>query len=294
MPKTELNPAYMQEVSKGFSKVFVNALKTQNEDYKKIALSVKSNVISQNYSWLGDLSGMREWTGDRIFNSLTAFDYTIKKKDWEKSIEVDRDVIAYDNLGFVKPQIQSLAEMVSGHYNSLVFGLLEQNGQCFDGKTFFAKDHSVGSATFSNSLEFALTQENFIKARGEMKGLVNDSGQPLFIRPNLLIVPPELEMTALKILKADTLDNGASNITKDMCELLVCDWLSDEKAWYLLDTTRTLKPLILQINKEVEFVAQDKADSESVFMRKKFRYGIDTEDNAGYGLWQLALKSKPA
>ena len=82
---------------------------------------------------------------------------------------------------------------------------------------------------------------------------------------------------------------------QDLCsKLLVCDWLSDEKAWYLLDTTRTLKPLILQINKEVEFVAQDKADSESVFMRKKFRYGIDTEDNAGYGLWQLALKSKPA
>ncbi|WP_366141190.1 Mu-like prophage major head subunit gpT family protein [uncultured Helicobacter sp.] len=28
-------------------------------------------------------------------------------------------------------------------------------------------------------------------------------------------------------------------------------------------------------------------------MRDSFLYGIRTEDNAGYGMWQLALKSKP-
>jgi len=38
---------------------------------------------------------------------------------------------------------------------------------------------------------------------------------------------------------------------------------------------------------------QDKLDNEAAFMRKEFRYGIDTEDNAGYGLWQMAYKNAP-
>ena len=50
---------------------------------------------------------------------------------------------------------------------------------------------------------------------------------------------------------------------------------------------------MLQKNKEAEFVAQDKLDNEAAFMRKEFRYGVDTEDNAGYGLWQMAYKNAP-
>jgi phage major head subunit gpT-like protein len=36
----------------------------------------------------------------------------------------------------------------------------------------------------------------------------------------------------------------------------------------------------------------DKPDDENVFMRKKFRYGVDDRKNVGYGLWQLAYGSK--
>ena len=36
----------------------------------------------------------------------------------------------------------------------------------------------------------------------------------------------------------------------------------------------------------------DKPDDENVFMRKKFRYGVDDRKNVGYGLWQLGYGSK--
>lgn len=38
----------------------------------------------------------------------------------------------------------------------------------------------------------------------------------------------------------------------------------------------------------------DRADDENVFMRKKYRYGVDDRKNVGYGLWQLAYASKNA
>lgn len=62
--------------------------------------------------------------------------------------------------------------------------------------------------------------------------------------------------------------------------------------WFLLDLSRPIKPIVLQIRKRPEFVAQDKPDSENVFMRKKFRYGVDDRKNVGFGLWQIAYGSK--
>jgi phage major head subunit gpT-like protein len=62
--------------------------------------------------------------------------------------------------------------------------------------------------------------------------------------------------------------------------------------WYLMDLSRPIKPLILQVRKQPQFVAQDNPEAENVFMRKKFRYGVDDRKNVGFGLWQLAYGSK--
>jgi phage major head subunit gpT-like protein len=62
--------------------------------------------------------------------------------------------------------------------------------------------------------------------------------------------------------------------------------------WYLLDLSRPIKPMILQVRKKPQFVAMDRPDDESVFTRAKFRYGVDDRKNVGFGLWQLAYGSK--
>jgi len=62
--------------------------------------------------------------------------------------------------------------------------------------------------------------------------------------------------------------------------------------WFLLDLSRPLKPLILQVRKEPQFVAKDQVTDEQAFMRKQFVYGVDDRKNVGYGLWQLAYGSK--
>lgn len=62
--------------------------------------------------------------------------------------------------------------------------------------------------------------------------------------------------------------------------------------WYLMDLSRPIKPIIFQRRKNPEFVAQDRPTDENVFMRKKFRYGVDDRKNVGFGLWQIAYGSK--
>ncbi len=60
------------------------------------------------------------------------------------------------------------------------------------------------------------------------------------------------------------------------------------EAWYLLDTSRALKPLIYQQRKTPKLVSMTKDDDESVFMRGEYRYGVDLRCNAGFGFWQMA------
>jgi len=62
--------------------------------------------------------------------------------------------------------------------------------------------------------------------------------------------------------------------------------------WYLLDTKRSLKPLIFQDRKGMQFVAMDNPNDEAVFTNKTFRYGVDTRCNVGYGFWQMAIGVK--
>lgn len=63
-------------------------------------------------------------------------------------------------------------------------------------------------------------------------------------------------------------------------------------AWYLLDTSRPIKPLIFQKRRDYAFVAMQDPNDEAVFTRKEFRFGIDARVNVGYGLPHLAYASK--
>lgn len=62
--------------------------------------------------------------------------------------------------------------------------------------------------------------------------------------------------------------------------------------WYLLDTSRPVKPIIFQDRVAPEFTALDKADDQNVFMKDKYLYGLRCRRNVGFGLWQLGYASK--
>lgn len=63
-------------------------------------------------------------------------------------------------------------------------------------------------------------------------------------------------------------------------------------AWFLLDVTRPLKPLIFQSRRAFEFRRMDAPTDEVVFDRNEYRYGVDGRCNVGYGFWQMAYGSK--
>lgn len=63
-------------------------------------------------------------------------------------------------------------------------------------------------------------------------------------------------------------------------------------AWYLLDTSKAIKPFILQLRREYAFVSKTAVTDDNVFDKNEYVYGVDGRLNVGYGLWQMAYASK--
>ena len=114
----------------------------------------KSTTKQNEYGWLGNFPGMREWLGDRVVNALKAHGYTIKNKKYEGTVGVSGDDIEDDNIGIYAPMVQTLAESAKQHPDQLLAALLLAGftSLCYDGQPFFDTDHPIkdGTDTVSN------------------------------------------------------------------------------------------------------------------------------------------------
>ena len=88
-----VNQQSLRGIYVGFNTLFNRAFEGVTPLYTQIATTTPSTTDSETYAWLGDIPGMREWIGDREIQNLSASDYTIKNKDFELTVGVDRNAI---------------------------------------------------------------------------------------------------------------------------------------------------------------------------------------------------------
>lgn len=288
-----ISPQTIRGIYVGFNTLFNKAFAESTPQYTQVATVCPSTTSEETYAWLGDIPGMKEWVGEREVQNLSASDYTIKNKSFESTVSIPRDAIEDDRIALYNPSIQMLGQAAALHPDELVFGLLK-NGfseKCYDGKAFFAEDHPVGKKKVSNKGTAKLSLEAYTAARAAVMSVTNSKDRPLKLVPNLLVVPPALEGLARSITMGEFI-NGTTNTMKGTAQVLVVpDLAGADTAWYLLCTTRPIKPLIFQERKKPKFVAKTSEQDDNVFFEKHYIYGVDSRDNAGFGFWQMAYGS---
>lgn len=282
---------------------FNNAFASAPSIWQKIAMKVPSTTGQNDYAWLSKFPKMQKWIGDKNVKSLEAAKYTIKNDDWEATVEVDRNDIEDDNLGIYGPQAQMAGASAAQLPDEIVIALVNGGftNLCFDGQYFFDTDHVVQGVSVLNKNAVALSVASqaaaiasYGVARTAMRKFKDEEGRPLNITPNVLLVPPALEHIALALINNDRLDDGKANPYKGTAEVIVDARLLSDTAWFLLDTTKPIKPFIYQERKAPVFVEQTDPQSDDVFNRKKFKYGAEARAAGGYGFWQLAFGSTGA
>ncbi len=291
-----INQASLTAAYTGFKTVFQNAYDGAATALNQLAVSVPSTTAQEQYKWLGQFPGLREWIGDRVVKDISVEGFTIKNRDFEATVSVDRNDLEDDTIGIYSPLFRQLGETAKQHPDLLLNELLLAgfSQKCFDNSLFFDTAHPNGAsqASWSNKGTAVLDATGYQNARAAMMSLVNEEGRALRVIPNMLIVPPQLEATARAILRADKTANGATNIWQNSADIIVAPELAAHPTvWFLADLSRAAKPFIFQTRKAPEFMALDKLQDENVFFRKEYIYGVDYRGNAGFGLPHLIYGS---
>jgi phage major head subunit gpT-like protein len=222
-----LNSQNLRTLNVAFNAAFNGGFAGFQSQVDQVATRVPSTTGEEEYGWLGQIPGMREWIGDRQIRNLSTSNYSIKNKPFELTVGVPRPKVEDDQYGVYTPMFTELGRSASAHPDTLGFALLK-NGfstNCYDGQYFFDTDHPVEQPD------------------GTFASVANTDG-------------------------------GSGD------------------PWFILDTTRALKPLILQVRKPAQFVALANPDDPNVFFQDQFVYGVDGRWNVGFGFWQMAWGSK--
>ncbi|MCK9578795.1 Mu-like prophage major head subunit gpT family protein [bacterium] len=287
---------------------FMTAYDVAAKEYEKLATVITSTKSSETYPWLGGVPKMHEWKDERIPQGMLEHNFSISNRDFESSIAVDRNAIEDEQYGQIEIRVKELAVEAARFFDEMAFTLIAQGQNtsgtagsiydgvtlsCYDGKAFFATNHSEGdSGTQSNRGSTALSATALQAAITAMKKLKNDKGKPAHVRPNLLAVPTDLEWEAKELLNSQyypeegtTTTKLAVNVLKGSLELLISEYFTDTNNWYLFDTVRVVKPLILQMRQDPRFTSLTQG-TESSFMRKKLYFGVDWRGEILFGDWR--------
>lgn len=140
-----INGQNLRGLGVGFKANFTQGLGMAEADHLLIATEVPSTTSKEEYGWLGQVPGMREWLGDRVVQNVALHDYTIKNRDFELTIGVPRNAIKDDNYGVYAPLFQEMGRSTTAHPSQLCYPLLKAGftSTCYDGQFFFDTDHPV-------------------------------------------------------------------------------------------------------------------------------------------------------
>lgn len=295
-----VNAGTIKAIFLNLKTTFNNTFAAAPSQWEKIAMKVPSTGRLNTYTWLSTFPRMKKWVGEKAVKALAAHGYSITNDDFEATVEVDRNDIEDDQLGIYKPQAEMAGFSAKQLPDEIVFDLVNNgfSAKCYDGQYFFDTDHPVGKTVVSNIstavlsvASQALAKAGYGAARTAMKKVKDEDGRPLNITPNILLVPPALEDIGRAMLTTDRLEDGKPNPYKGTAELVVDARLTSDTAWFLLDTTKPVKPLVYQERKAPVFVQQTDPQADDVFSRKKFKFGAEARVAGGYGFWQQAFGS---
>lgn len=298
----QINNANLSLIYQGLNVVFGDAIQGAAPQWASMAMRVSSSSAVEIYHWLAALPGMKKFVGQAQIDNVGANKWSIANEKWHDTIGMKREDIERDNLGLYNPLASSMGLAGAEHPDELIADLLLAGFTTADytTKNFFdlAKKHNPDdkkAGTFSNLGTKKLSATNYGEAKASFKALKNGAGRPMGLGRKLqLIVSPAYEDTAKRILNAELINGGESNIQKNSAELVCFNRLGDSPSWFLMEAGLPFRPLVVQEEVPLKLNSLTRVDDSYVMLNDEFIFQAYGRYNAGYGLPQLMWGSTGA
>ena len=160
-------------------------------------------------------------------------------------------------------------------------------------KAIAAHDYSVKNKKFESTVDVpadTIDDDNY----GVYAPLMTELGRAVGVFPDQLVFQALKDGYATKCYDGQNFFDNDHPVEVNGVEASVSNMTAGAaQPWFLLDTSRTLKPMIYQKRRDFDFVAKNSPqDSDRVFETDLFSYGTKGRANVGYGFWQMAHASK--
>jgi len=287
----------------------------------RVGSIIGSNSEIENYNWIGTAPQMSVWEGEALLQELPNYEATLKNIEYISGLRVQKADIRRDKTGQIRQRIGDLGKRTGTHWETLVSTLIlggetatgtDLRGKAFDGKSFFATDHTYANSNFttsqSNDLSSGVynistaTAPTAVEAAailvdmvGNFWTLKDDQGEPINgdARSFLVMVGTNaLHAPLRQAISAENLSSGESNQVRGLVSdagvslnvVLNPRLSANTTKVYMFRTDAPLGPFILQ-----DEVGVNVAEEDPGMLSKHINVAATATRSAGYGLWQNAL-----
>jgi phage major head subunit gpT-like protein len=294
----DINRANMSSLFTGFNKAYSDAFLVKSKEYEtklaQFVMEVPGTTGIEEFPFLEQLAGLREWIGPRQIKNVASRKLTVKARTFEDTFSLPVNDIADDKYGLYTPLAAQMGANAANLKADIAFEALVGNGKWLDGANFFGTSRKYGKNTIGNYTTNALSESTFNSAYLAMAEYQGHGNTSLRVRPTHLVVGPKLRTTAWAILKDEFRYDGSDKVqvmnpNQNLVELVILPELvgTYDDYWFLVAAGDMVKPLVLVNREEPKFVAKDKVDDDNVFFGDNVIYGTKARAEAALAVPHL-------
>lgn len=289
---------YGRLLEPGLRKVFFDTYMEYPEQFSKVF-----NVESSKKAIETDLrmGGFGTWNQKGTMDSTEFADPTkdeiiqYQHSTWSKGFRVEKELIDDEMYSQIKKMSANLGRGARATVEIQAATVLNNGfgNTGYDGVSLFATNHPRldGGPTVSNLLTKAsisgsptttALSENALQAAMILSAQqVDEAGIKIQMNPKILVVPRNLEFTALQITKSVNLPGTNYNDINPLAgrlEVVVLDYLTNNNAWFIMD--RTIAQLNFFWREKLNFKSETDFESDIYAYKGRMRFSV------GYSDWR--------
>lgn len=208
-----------------------------------------SEKAKEHFYGVGGMGDVPVYNGAIEYDSFDGlWETTFTHQEYAKGFAVEHKLVADDQYAVINQRPRTLAiafdrtreKRAADQFNNA----FSSSFKGADGVALVSNAHQnspTDATTQTNTYALPLSTDSITTIRLAMRKVKDDRNELMVVRPDTLLVPPELEEAATTIVqtvnKVDSSDNNINYIRTKIKNVVVWDYLTDPDAWFLVDST---------------------------------------------------------